>query len=99
VGKGRHPPNAPNLSSFSSPSSLKIPSGADDPGFKLRYHHIALTKSRGVKEMNRTRIEALHAAKIPSGLFFTPPSSPGGAGDPPATSECRLDGGVQKEET
>jgi hypothetical protein len=28
------PPNASSLSSFTSPSSLKIPSGADDPGFK-----------------------------------------------------------------
>jgi hypothetical protein len=35
-----------------------------------------------------------HTSPAPSS-----PSSPGGAGDPPATSECRLDGGVQKEET
>jgi hypothetical protein len=33
------------------------------------------------------------------GDSFAPPSSPGGAGDPPATSECRLDGGVQMEGT
>jgi len=58
------PPNASSRSSFSSSSLSTIPSGADDPGFKLRYHHIAMTKSRGVKEMSGTRIEALYARKI-----------------------------------
>jgi len=32
-------------------------------------------------------------------VFFTPPSLPGSAGDPPATSERRLDSGVQKKIT
>jgi hypothetical protein len=35
----------------------------------LRYHHIAWTKSRGVKEMNGTRIEALYATNISASLW------------------------------
>jgi len=63
------PPKPSSPSSFSSASILKITSGADDPGFKLRYHHIALMKLRGEKEMNGTRIEALHETNIPASLW------------------------------
>jgi hypothetical protein len=36
----------------------------------------------------------------PAGCWrFTPPSLPGSAGDPPATSERRFDSGVQKKIT
>ena len=59
--------------------------------------------------MTGTRIEALYETKIPADLWPTATviafpaspwspdhgSSPGGAGDPPATFDCRLDGGVQ----
>ena len=71
------PPKPSSPSSLSSASILKIPSSADDPGFILRYHHIALTKLRGVKEMNGTRIEALHAREL-SASTWPPPSLPRG---------------------
>jgi hypothetical protein len=71
------PPKPSSPSSLSSASILKIPSSADDPGFKLNYHHIALTKLRGVKEMNETRIEALHAREL-SASPWPPPSLPRG---------------------
>jgi Tfp pilus assembly protein PilF len=81
-GEARHPYHGTKdvpPPKASSPSSLKIPSGADDPGFKLRYHHIALTKSRGVKEMNGTRIEALHETNIPASLWPSATAPPGGS--------------------